>query len=69
MHQVREDSVKRKWICQRIKNRADKGDYQRIVTHQEEVDACEKNFGDNFSILFYFILLRILIVLYLTPYL
>jgi len=57
LHQVREDSVKRKWICQRIKNRADKGDYQRIVTHQEEVDTRDKNFGDDFSILFYFILL------------
>jgi hypothetical protein len=31
-----------------------KGDYQRIVTHQEEVDTRDKNFGDNFSILFYF---------------
>jgi len=55
LHQVREDNLKRIWICECIKNRADIRDYQIIVTHQEEVNVRDKNFGDNFSfILFYY---------------
>ena len=43
LHQVREDSVKRKWICQRIKNRADKRRLSKNSNSSRRIDARDKN--------------------------